>query len=41
MNLSYLVTSTWLVPLPAARRATFGELIPHMGDLRPARESGA
>jgi O-antigen/teichoic acid export membrane protein len=42
MNLSYLVTSTWLlVGFLRRERATFGELMPRIGDLRPARESGA
>jgi len=42
MNLSYLVTSTWLlVRFLRRERATVGELIPRLGDLRPARESSA
>jgi len=42
MNLSYLVTSTWLlVGFLRRERATAGELMPRLGDLRPARGSGA
>jgi len=42
MNLSYLLTSTWLLSSFLRReRATFGELLPRVSDLRPARGSHA